>query len=160
MTANRPIDRRTLLTSAAGIAVASLDDSAEAKPKRRVRATGGFGTWTPMPGGAGRFDQHGLSRIIFTTSGAISVIRFDAIASLAAPPNKKWVRVGHETLDLAGGSSLFTETTASIDNGTAKRTVDLMGFFLPAEALATDVRLDGRSEEHTSELQSHSDLVC
>src|SRR5438034_5777712 len=27
-------------------------------------------------------------------------------------------------------------------------------------AVATEARIDARSEEHTSELQSHSDLVC
>src|SRR5438034_8609034 len=32
--------------------------------------------------------------------------------------------------------------------------------FLPGAALAPALRASGRSEEHTSELQSHSDLVC
>src|SRR2546421_5476167 len=62
-------------------------------------------------------------------------------------------------------STLFPYTTLfrSASGRALREHRPLLGQELPGDGprhLARDLLLDGRSEEHTSELQSRSDLVC
>src|SRR5438132_10735941 len=57
-------------------------------------------------------------------------------------------------------TTLFRSRPIAIDEGVDIVTKDNAGFKLPVTARAWASAGDVRSEEHTSELQSHSDLVC
>src|SRR5438034_8716720 len=101
------------------------------------------------------------------------VIRFEGIAWNATDSHTAWV---YASLSLALKIGLFlpfgmysrlwrhagVPDMANIVQATAASTVacGALGLFvLPASGL-TILRVPFRSEEHTSELQSHSDLVC
>src|SRR5437588_495374 len=60
-------------------------------------------------------------------------------------------------------STLFPYTTSSDLKPELVHTINGSGLAVPrvlAALLENNLQPDGRSEEHTSELQSHSDLVC
>src|SRR5438034_8868301 len=65
----------------------------------------------------------------------------------------------HDALPISTGSLAATSARRSAPPTCAPACLRMRSFAVPASPALKD-RLEDRSEEHTSELQSHSDLVC